>query len=130
MPRYVVSNILGLVGAVAGGLLGYWAFFWIASQGFYALILPGAFLGLGCSLLARHRSLARGIICGIAGFFLGLYTDWRFEPFVADKSFRYFVTHFYQLVPVTLIMIGLGTAIAFWMGKDSGYESLVRRPDA
>src|SRR5947209_5671658 len=37
----VISNILGLIGATAGGVFGHVLFWWIARQGFYALILPG-----------------------------------------------------------------------------------------
>ena len=36
----VLSNLLGAIGAAIGGVLGYFVFFWIAGQGFYALILP------------------------------------------------------------------------------------------
>jgi hypothetical protein len=123
MPRHVVSTLLGLVGATIGGVLGYWAFFAIVRQGFYALVLPGALVGMGCGLLAQHRSFARGIVCGLAGLVLGLYTDWGFEKFNADRSFQYFATHFYKLEPVTLFMIAAGGLIAFWTGKDAGYAS-------
>ena len=58
MSRYLISNVLGLVGAIAGGVLGFYTFRWLLGQGFYGLIIPGAFLGLGCSLL-RTASLGR-----------------------------------------------------------------------
>ncbi len=77
----IVSNTLGLIGAAAGGVFGYVLFMWISRQGFYALIVPGGMLGLGCGLLARHPSMARGIVCGVAGLGLGLYTEWKFRPF-------------------------------------------------
>jgi hypothetical protein len=121
MHHRIVSNLLGLVGAVLGGALGYAAFFWIEKQGFYALILPGALLGLGCGLLARHRSWPRGVACGLAAVALGLYTEWQFRPFNADGSFRYLVTHFHSLQPITLIMIGVGGLLAFWMGSDHDF---------
>ncbi|NJN05747.1 MAG: hypothetical protein HC814_04360 [Rhodobacteraceae bacterium] len=35
----------GLIGAVLGGVVGWFAFFWIANQGFYMLALPGGLLG-------------------------------------------------------------------------------------
>ena len=40
------------------------------------LMIPGAFLGLGCSLLARHPSIVRGVFCGIAALGLSLFTEW------------------------------------------------------
>ncbi len=35
MPRYLISNLLGLVGAVIGGVLGFYTFRWLHGQGFY-----------------------------------------------------------------------------------------------
>jgi hypothetical protein len=117
----IVSNLLGVIGAIAGGVFGYVIFWWIVRQGFYALILPGAMLGLGCGLLARHASMARGVLCALAGLGLGLYTDWTFEQFPADPSFSYYLTHLQLLRPITLLMVGLGGVIAYWLGKDGGF---------
>ena len=61
------SPLLSLIGAVLGGFLGDIAFGWILEQGFYALALPGAGIGIGCSLLSRGPSLVRGILCGPGG---------------------------------------------------------------
>ncbi len=60
-----------LAGALAGGLIGYFAFLWIARQGFYALVLPGALVGIGASL-APNRSLAMCVVCGVLALALGL----------------------------------------------------------
>ena len=119
MRNPIASNVLGLAGAAVGGILGYWIFAWIVGQGFYGLMIPGALLGLGCSLLAQHRSLTRGIVCGVAAVALGLYAEWRIFPFKDDQSFTYLATHFYQLKPITLLMIGVGGAFGFWMGRDA-----------
>jgi hypothetical protein len=122
MPRYLISSLLGLVGAIVGGVLGFYTFGWLLYYGFYGLMIPGAFLGLGCSLLARHPSTIRGILCGLAGLSLSIFTDWYYEPFKADDSLTYFLTHLTNLTPVTLVMVGVGTAIAFWVGKDAGFR--------
>jgi hypothetical protein len=124
MSRYLISNVLGLVGAIAGGVLGFYTFQWLLGQSFYGLIIPGAFLGLGCSLLARHTSRARGIVCGIAALVLGLYTEWRFFPFVADDSLSYFLRNLSGLKPVTMLMTAIGTVVAFWLGGDAGFPGL------
>jgi hypothetical protein len=106
---------LGLVGAAAGGILGYFVFFWMARQGFYALVLPGAALGLGCALLSGGKSYGLGIVCGLLGVVLGLLTEWRFAPFVADSSLSFFLTHLGDLSPLTLASIGIGGVFAFWL---------------
>ena len=104
---------LGLLGATVGGCLGYLAFTWIASQGFYALMLPPGLLGIGAGLASRRRSRPLAIICAVAGLALALFTEWRHAPFVADKGFGYFFAHVHQLQPVTLIMIAVGTYLSY-----------------
>jgi hypothetical protein len=127
MPRQMISNFLGLVGAVIGGTLGFYTFDWLRGQGYYGLMIPGAMLGLGCSLLAGHKSTIRGIVCGLAALGLGIYTEWRFFPFAADDSLSYFLRNMTSLKPVTLLMIGVGALIAFWIGTDAGFSRLAGR---
>ena len=128
MPPRLISNLLGLVGAIVGGVLGFYTFGWLYSQGFYGLMIPGAFLGLGCGLLAQHPSVPRGIVCGVAALILALFTEWKFFPFVADTSLSYFVRHLTDLKPVTVLMTGIGGLIAYWVSKDAGFRWLPERP--
>ncbi len=107
------SLLLGLLGAAVGGTIGYFAFFWIASTGFYALVVPGGLLGIVAGLFARRRCPPLAIICAIAALLLGLFTEWRFRPFVADPSLPYFLTHLHQLTLVTIIMVVLGVIVAY-----------------
>ncbi len=125
--RQITSNALGLVGALAGGVLGYYTFQWIYYHGFYGMMIPGALLGLGCGLVSQHSSHFRGLICAAAALGLGLYTEWSFFPFVADKSFTYFLKHVPDLSPVSLVMIAAGAFFAFWLGKDAGFRLLPGR---
>ena len=81
-------SVLVLIGAVAGGLVGYFGFLWIARQGFYALVLPGGLLGLGASLFA-NRSTALCIVCGLLALALGVLAEWQFAPFIRDGSLGY-----------------------------------------
>jgi hypothetical protein len=124
MNRLLISNLLGLVGAAVGGVLGFYTFGWLWHYGFYGIAIPGAFVGLGCGLLAQHRSLVRGIVCGAGAFLLSIFTESRYYALPEEDSFRYMVTHFYRLGPVTLVMIAIGTAIAFWVGQDAGFRLL------
>ena len=121
MARQIQSCILGIVGGVIGGAIGYFLFGWILSFNFYALVLPEALVGLGCSLLTSNRSMIRGILCGVAALILGLYTEWSYRPFNADGSLHYFLTHLRDLTGVTQAMLAIGAFLAFWLGKDSGY---------
>jgi hypothetical protein len=106
--------LLVLGGAIAGGLLGYFAFFWIASHGLYGLILPGGLLGLGAGL-SKNRYVALAVVCGLAALGLGLFAEWRFAPFADDESLGFFLLHVHHLQPITLLMIAAGGVIGFYL---------------
>jgi hypothetical protein len=111
---HMKQNSMVLLGAAVGGLLGYAAFFWLARQGLYGLILPGGLLGLGAGVF-KTRSAAIAVACGVLALGLGLFTEWRFAPFVANDGLGYFLANVHQLKPVTLIMIAVGALIGFWV---------------
>lgn len=111
---------LGIVGAAVGGVAGYFLFYWILRQGFYAILVPPVFLGLGAALLARRRSLILACICGVAGLGLAIFTEWSAAPFVADPSLGYFLTHLQDLPPVKLVMYLLGAIVSFRLGLGFG----------
>lgn len=105
---------LVLLGAILGGAVGYSGFFWLLSQGLYGMVLPGGLLGLGAGMFATSSRYIP-FVCGLMALVLGLFTEWKYRPFIADESFGYFLAHFYELKPMTLLMIGLGAAIGFWV---------------
>src|SRR5438128_12660546 len=111
--------LFGLIGAVLGGALGYFAFLWIARQGFYALALPGALMGLCCLLLAKRRSIGLAVTCGALALVMGLFCEWRIAPFIKDSSLGFFLTHLHQLRPITYIMIAPGGVLGFWFALGS-----------
>lgn len=117
MNTMVGFAVRGVIGAIVGGIVGTIVFVWLARQGLYALVLPGAMLGLGCAILLKRGSNIAGILCGLAALPLGLFCEWKILPFVKDPSLSYFVTHLHDLRPVTWIMVGIGVAFAYWLGK-------------
>lgn len=108
--------IRGAIGGVIGGVAGYFLFFFLVSHALYGLALPGGLLGLGCGLLSGRRSVAIATVCMFASAALGLYTEWRFAPFVADDSLEYFLTHIHELRRITHVMLLVGIAGAFLLG--------------
>jgi hypothetical protein len=108
------NNLLALIGAAVGGIVGYFGFFWLTRQGFYALAIPGAFVGFGAGVV-KNRSTLVAIDCGIAATALGIFAEYRFAPFIADDSVGYFLTHLHQLKPLTWIMILIGGAVGFYV---------------
>ena len=117
-----IDLLLGLLGALVGGVLGHFLVFMIARQGFYAIILPGALLGMGCGALSGRKSVVLGIICGVLGLAVGIYTQWRLAPFIKDESLSFYLSHLLDVNRVSQIMILIGTAFAFWfgMGREGG----------
>jgi hypothetical protein len=111
---HVVRAILG--GAV-GAIVGYAIYAWLVKQGFYALAIAGAALGLGCGLTTRRRSLPTGLACGVLAVLLGLLSEWRSFPFVKDNSLGYFISHASELKPVTWVMIAAGGIFAAYFGR-------------
>lgn len=132
MSGRTYSNILGSVGAVVCGVVGYLIFRALWNVGLYGLLLPGAFLGLGCNLLARHRSTIRGLLCALVAVALGLLSEWSVAPFQADPSLGYFLRHLDQLDRgwSTLGLIALGAGFAFWWGRTPQFASpILPAPD-
>jgi len=108
------NNFLVLAGAIAGGVAGHFIFIWLTRQGLYGLIIPGGLLGL-CAGTFKTKSLPVSIVCGVMALAMGIFSEWRFAPFIADGSLGYFLSHAHQLKPATLLMILAGTAIGFWI---------------
>jgi len=116
--------ILGFVGAAVGAAVGVLLFDWIRQQGFYAMILPGALMGFGFTMLSRHRHVVTAIACAVLAILVSLHTEWRHFPFRVDNSLGYFITHVHQIRPIGLIMIAIGGLLAFFAVAGS---SLARR---
>jgi hypothetical protein len=123
---------LGLLGAVGGGALGVLAFYLLGRLGLYAIVLPGAMLGIGCGALLPDKSGAMGIICGLLGLLLGVFTEWCFAPFAVDRSLWFFVAHLNGLPNVKLVMFAVGGLFAFWFGRgrEGGVWKAKREPPA
>jgi hypothetical protein len=128
MNRAVIANVRGVLGAVAGGAIGFYTFYWLYHQGFYGLVLPGALLGLGCGLAAGQPSLARGIICGLAALPFALFSDWRTR--FGDQPLLSYLHDISALENVPRIMVVLGGLIAFWMAKEAGFSRSKPNPPA
>ena len=104
----------GLVGAIAGAVVGYFAFGFLVDQGWYSLIIPGACVGLGFGLASRRRHVVFGVISA----FLGLITCVACEWHILNKgeSFSEFIDGFKNEGIMTWIMLVFGVLAAYWFG--------------
>lgn len=104
-------------GAVAGAVLGYMVFRFMARNGLYAMVLPGSLVGMVAGRTSGTESKAIGIACAVIAAILSVFVEWRFLPFVKDDSFSYLATHLHDLPPAHLLMMVIGVAFAFWFGR-------------
>jgi hypothetical protein len=117
LPRQAIIILRGIAGGVVGGVCGFFVFQWLARQGMYGMMIPGALIGMGAGLAARGRSVVLGVLCAIGAMGLSIYAEWAVRPFLVDKSLGFFVTHLHQLSAMTMIMMGLGAVFAYWLGQ-------------
>lgn len=116
-PANSTAYLRGLIGAVIGGVAGFFFCWWLYKQGLYALAIPGAFLGLGCGTLSRVKSWPLCIFCAITGFALSVFMEWYIRPFNDDNSLSYFLKNLNNLdSQATWLFIVLGTGFAAWFG--------------
>ena len=106
--------IMGLIG---GGALGCIGFYLMRHLGLYAMIVPGAMIGLGCGAQAGGRSIALGVVAAVVSLALGIVIEWYFFPFIADKSLSYFLQNLSGLTLRAKIMIAAGAFAGFWFGR-------------
>ena len=122
-PPRTQPMALALLAAVVGGCAGYFAFFWIVKQGFYGIMLPPACVGLAAGYCTPRRSQPLAIACAIGGLVLGLFTEWRFAPFIVDNSLSYFIMHVHKLKPITQLMLVVGSLASYFTALGTGRKS-------
>ena len=129
MNKRVEMVLRGLAGAAVGATVGYFSVAWLLRYGLYAIMLPGALLGLGCGRLMGRSSMVAGILCGLAAVPLGIFCEWRNLPFKIDPSLGFFLTHLNDLSPATKVLIALGAVFAFWFGKGEDRYGTASSPE-
>jgi hypothetical protein len=120
MKKLFWEFIPGLIGGALGGVAGYFFSRCIMSYGREAPLVPGALVGLGCGILSRSDSRARGVVCAIEALVIGLYIRFLLfdPPFEYDGSFIGYLSHVPELPGLTLVMLGIGAAMGFWWGRE------------
>jgi hypothetical protein len=111
-----MTLLRGLAGAVVGGVIGSLAFEWALPYGIHLMALPGAMVGIGCGIATARRSLAAGILAGVAALDLSVYLEWKCFPFVRDNSLGFFLRHLHEASMQTRITVIVGTLLGFWFG--------------
>lgn len=107
----------GILGAAAGGVIGYFVFFLLLENaGMYAMVLPGALIGLGRAVGAKAKSIPLGIVCGIAALVLSLFIEWRITPLPDGET----ISDFFAKLPDrpfrNQASIVAGPLMALWFG--------------
>jgi hypothetical protein len=110
----------GILGGAVGGALGYFAFDWMLTRGYYALVLPGSLVGLGCGLASRRKLIGLGALSAVAALAIGALADWNS---LAEPS-PTFLEHLATLlrpnrrIPAFLILASVVISFYFGLGRD------------
>ena len=117
-----VKIVLGFVGGIVGGVVAFFIFRALQGIGLYALVLPGAFVGLGCGFAARHGSVIFSWIALVIGVIATLLTEWATDRFVHDNGDLYSLWEYTaDLIELrgwfVVGVIALNGVIAFWLGR-------------
>jgi Na+/phosphate symporter len=107
----------GIVGAILGGVFGWFAFHWLLQYNLYALALPGALIGLGFGFFSKRHMVLGGVFCAIVGLVLMLFCEGVGRPWNTDDSLGYFFQNLHKLTAPTWLFLVLGTGMAFWFGR-------------
>nr|UXE45590.1 hypothetical protein Hi04_10k_c4998_00033 [uncultured bacterium] len=128
MKERLLDLVPGLIGAAMGSIVGYFIYKYALSHGMVAGVVPGAFLGLGSAALSSRPSRLRGLICGVGGLILSLYIEWKTSALAADATLGGFLAGLPQKNWLILLMIVLGTFLAYRLGGDGFKPSFAGKP--
>ena len=121
MSGFPIKNfIFGVLGGITGGVVGGFICRFLADQGLYAVVIPGALVGLGFGLAAKKGHIVFGLVSGIMGLLAGLMTQWL--VYSNEPSFFKLVAELKDYHVMTFILLGLGTLLAFSFGKGNTYN--------
>jgi hypothetical protein len=124
-PTKTVRNLWpailrGILGGVLGGVLGFFAFEWLLSHGYYALVLPGSLVGMGCGLASGRKVMALGVLSALGALVVGVLTDWNSlaapNPSLIGHAATLIQPH--RHLPGALILVAVAISFYFGMGRD------------
>jgi predicted transporter len=111
-----LAILRGIAGGAVGGVLGYFVFDWALTQGYYALVLPGSLVGIGCGLASRRKLLAMGVLSAIGAFAVGALADWNSLANPSPTVLEHLGTLLQPNRRMPAILIFAGVAISFYFG--------------
>lgn len=113
--RAPIAMLKGVIGAVVAGVIGYFLYRLLLNNGYYAIAIPGGFVGIGYGLAARKPSMIAGICCGIAGLFFGFWCD--AVTMAPPETLFSYLAKFNQKPQTNLILICIGAFMSAWFGR-------------
>lgn len=122
--KHLLASLRGLAGGIVGGVVGFYLYKWLISYGMFGPMIPGTLAGLGWGLASRHRSMVDAVLAAILALVCGVLSAWCTVRLGDDKSLSHFllnITNF--LTPPTMVMIGIGAVVAFFLGMGRASRS-------
>ncbi len=111
----------GVIGGVLGGVVGYFGFFAaLEHASLYAMVMPGAFIGLGRAIGSPTKSIPMGVVCGVAAVVLSLVIEWQITPLNDDATIADFFAGLPNKPFRNLASLVAGPLMALWFGVGRG----------
>jgi hypothetical protein len=107
--------VRGVIGALVGAAAGIWLFDFLLTKDLYAQPVPGAAVGMLCSIASGKRSWLLAGMCGVLGLLAGALAE--HAAFVADDwDVVAALGALGELEGGHLFRIVVGVVIAIWFG--------------
>ena len=116
LPNPAFSWVRGIGGAIIGGLIGFLIFKWLLTQGVYAGMLPGGFIGAGFGIgAARKMGWTAAILCAVVGLVFGCWADAATND--PAQTLQEYIKDYNRIPGSSKIMIGLGALASGWFAR-------------
>lgn len=107
----------GVVGAGVGAIVGFIIFYLALKYGaMYALVLPGAMIGLCRAVGTKTFSIPLGIGCGVFALALSLWIEWSFIVHPDDWGIVDFLLHLHEKPWRNVVSLIAGPLMGLWFG--------------
>jgi len=108
---------VAIAGAVLGGAVGYSAFkLLLNSFGLYAMVLPGAMVGVGRATGSTAKSIPVGVVCFVGAVLISIITEWSVTVMPEDATFVDFLAALPDKPFRNQASLVAGPIMALWFG--------------
>jgi hypothetical protein len=107
-------HVLAVCWACLGGAVGYVGFWLLLARGIYAVVLPGALVGLAAGIVRTPSPLV-AVVCSLVAIVAGLWDRAPGGAVCCGPQLGLLSASLLDLQPLTQGSIAVGGLIGFWV---------------